>query len=260
MTLTDEQLSAYIDGELAASDMELIRRMLEDNDALSARLARLKRMDQIITAAYGSITDEPIPDPVLSLLAPATNAPKSDLHSDNIFPLPNGRTLHIPKQWHAPLAAAAALAVGVSIGLQLSPNIHPNRTAPMIAGIIDKSSPLHAALETAPSAQPFMLGTDKGGAITPVLTFKSTDGRFCREFNLRSSTGGQRALACRLDGTWVVQFAAATNSKAAGAVYSTASSDVAAQFNELIDVLIDDAPLDADEEAAIIEKQWKLEE
>lgn len=252
---TDEVLSAFIDGELPPEEMEAVRRSVETNAALAARIAALKRADRLVAGAYRGIDDEPMPQSVLDLLAARGEAAGVDGSNVIAFAprrLPGGRPA-----WAAALAASLALAVGLGLGLQLATGGAPSAGAILIAGVIEKGDPLYSALETAPSAETVSVG--KGGAsLTPVLTFRSEAGDYCREFMTEAGGRSNRGLACRQNDQWTVEFAvAATPQPVDGASYTTASSDLNAAFDSFVDELIADQPLAPEEEQAVIEAGWK---
>lgn len=248
VTVSDETLSAFIDGELSEGDRKIIETALQSDAALAARLDRLKRPDALIAEAFGGIGDEPMPEAVMNLVK-ETERPAAD--DRTILPFAAKPTVNPPARWIAPLAASLALAIGVGVGMQLAPDHRDGDGRIAVAGAIDPASPLFAALESAPSATAVEIGA---GSITPVLTFKSVNGQFCREFLVVANGIANRAVACRERGQWVTLFAALTAPPADDApTYATASSRTGVQFDAVIDGLIESDPLDEQEENALLD-------
>lgn len=246
---TDEILSAFIDGELPAEEMDEVRREIDQSAALAARVEALKKADRAVACAYRAIDDEPMPQGVLDLLAAKSEAPDS-----NVVSLPRRRAGGGARYWPAALAASLALAAGVGLGLQFSAG------GALIAGTIEKGNPLYAALETTPSAETVKLDGRRGAIFTPVLSFRSQAGDICREFSLSSGDRGNRAVACRGDDAWIVEFAVAAAPLATDSgVYSTASSGLNEAFDSFVDDLIANEPFAPEEEAALIEAGWKAD-
>lgn len=250
MTITDEMLSAFIDGELSPADTARVREALKEDENLDARLKELEAPDQLIATAYGAIDNEPMPEGVLALLqeAPA----KTKTGEGNVITFP-GKWLRPPQQWAAPLAASVALAIGVGAGMQLASG--PGQSSITLAGYVDSKSALHSALMTTPSGETVKLArTDE--TVTPILSFETKDGRYCREFSITSHTSGQRALACQTDGQWRIEIAIASAPQNGGG-YATASSGVASQFDAIIDDTMAGDAFDSAAEKVLIEDGWK---
>jgi hypothetical protein len=94
---------------------------------------------------------------------------------------------------------------------------------------------------------------DSGTTATPVLTFVTETGQYCREVALHARGGASRTLACRDDGEWrlrLVEFLPASTDGYATA--SAADSPVTAAVRRLMR----GAPLDAAEEAALMAR-WQ---
>jgi len=254
MKITDEKLSAYIDGELAVNEMEAINNALKSDASLSARLAEMKRPDRIIAAAYGEIDKEPMPKAIMDLLQSGAESEEA-VNGGNVVRFPLKSLLHAPQQWTTPLAASVALAIGVGLGMQLtSNNGAAGSDGVLMAGVIDASSPIHQALESSMSAETF---SSSGVSVTPVLTFKSREGDFCREFSATADAVTNRAVACRMNDQWAMQFAMVSDRNMDPDSFSTASTAASPAFDGFVDELMGDEPLAPDDEAAVIKRQWR---
>ncbi len=252
MTITDEKLSAYIDGELADSELDMISQALQQDDRLARRVEQLKSSNHLIVAAYSDIDKTPMPQAVLDMLESTDTAERPQ----NVVPFPFHRLPRAAQQWAMPIAASMMLVVGLGLGMQITPTgTAVQRNNVLAAGALDKTSPLHHALEKVASLDTYIINATNDAAITPSLTFMSVNGDYCREFMVTQNELTNRAVACRKTTTWEVQLVALVPAQnVEDGVYSTASAGFNAQFDEFVDGLISDEPLDADEEHALLNK------
>ncbi|MEM1274415.1 MAG: anti-sigma factor [Pseudomonadota bacterium] len=108
MSVTDEMLSAYLDGELSEVDLRAVEAALEDQPELRDRLAALMAADAAAQESFAAIVAEPVP---LALAAAIQNAPVADLAS----PAGHANLPNAPRR-PAQLLAAAVAALALSVG------------------------------------------------------------------------------------------------------------------------------------------------
>ena len=237
MAFTDEQLSAYLDGELTADERRQIDEALESDPGLFERLARLKTVDNVLNETLSDIANDPVSDRLIGIIqADRDNA------ANNIISLERLRSF---KAFQTPLAMAAAAAFGLFIGTQF---MNTSQTIPqtgLFAGHVASDSTLHDALERTPSQSEY-------AGITPLLTFQSVDGDVCREVTSKS----ERALACRSNGSWVVLAVTHEPDTNAPETYATASANASIVFDVLSEQMMDGAALSADAEQDLIDRNW----
>ena len=241
MNISDEHLSAYIDGELDANMMASIDGAIESNPELSHRLEQLKKPDHVLSAVYNRINEVPVPDKLMRLLDQSDTPSVVQLRTDSIW--------RRPRQIFA-LAASLVVAVGVTLSLQNGNQIH--ETLP-VAGALDLDSAVHTALETTISGQTFVSGET---SVTPILTFRSMEGSYCREFEMTSNEIRNRALACRTAKHWSMRAVignAQPTTETQG--YSTASSEHA-QFDRIVNNMMAGQALDHATEERLIRKDF----
>lgn len=241
MTVADDRLSAYLDGELSPEEMKSIAAAIDADSALRARAEVLAATGAILKRAYSAIDDSPIPEAVTALLKEP---------ADKVVPL---RKPQAAPRWALPLAASVALGAGVALGLLMA---NPARMAPaggvMLAGAISPADALSVALDETPSGERAAIAGARTASM--VLSFKSGDGQYCREFRLESAESAARAIACREDGRWTVKMAAAEEKDAGG--YATAASGVSAAFDAGAEALGAGKPLDRAREDALLRSGW----
>ncbi|GAB4149020.1 MAG: hypothetical protein Tsb0016_20210 [Sphingomonadales bacterium] len=257
-TITDEQLSAYLDQALPASEAAAVAAALQQDVALQRRWQALQQANAAVAAAYRAIDDAPMPDSIMTMLTPTpapTAQPKQAMAGR---PRLSAWLRNWQVGWVAPVAASLALLIGLGLGLRLAPTPIIGAPPPVLmAGRVDASNPIHQALQSVPSgeAAAFMSGQL---IVTPVLSFVAADGGYCREFRFHASDQSSRAVACQEDGGWVVHMTVAENAvRDAGDAYLPASSSLRRQFDATVNAMIAEAPLDREAEAALLDRGWR---
>lgn len=228
--ITDDLLSAYLDGALPVDETTAVEAALEAEPALRARLQRLAGVDAALRGAYGPIADDPLPERLVAA-ARAGRAPVAALRSK-----PSPRFAG----WRpAAIAASAALLGGAVLGAALSGG------GAQIADGATPSRALAAALSITESGGEM---TDRALRVRPIMTFRATNGSVCREFLAATKGEAARGVACREGGAWRVAVLAA---EAPADGYQPASGEdgpVAAY----VEAVIDGAPLLGEDETEAI--------
>lgn len=244
MPITDEMLSAYLDGELGPVESSQVEAALKADPALALRLQTLEAATRRFVDAIRAADNEPMPASVEALLRPK---------ADNVVQFKQAKR-EAPK-WLVPAAMAATLAAIILAGGNFgrAPGVDGGAFA-VAAGPVDPRSSLHRALEKTPSAEEAAVN---GGSIKPVATFHLADGGLCREFIAVSGAYAARAVACRGDRQWTVKIAAEEAAPANGG-YQTASGPASA-ISDYVDGAIAGDALGVEEESALIKGDWKAE-
>ncbi|KWV95494.1 RseA family anti-sigma factor [Erythrobacter sp. AP23] len=252
-TITDETLSAFLDGELGTSQAEEVRVALDSDPALRARLARFERADSTMRDAASTIVNRQLPQSVLTMLA-SNKASVAPLEAHR------RRSLGGSRFWPTALAASIALVVGWSTGVlyQGAPQGDAAEGNAQIAARAVPGDPLFMALETTQSGQAVALG-EAGESIQPVLSFASANGELCREFMAVHSDDAVRAVACRERNAWRIDFAIRSDSAGSRNGYQTASAaDARLASDYIADVMVGDA-FGREAEANLMVKGWRGE-
>ena len=69
MILTDEKLSAFLDGELDTAEMDLVREAIAHDVTVSDRLAALAEVDRVVKVAAEKATVVALPKEIVALLS-----------------------------------------------------------------------------------------------------------------------------------------------------------------------------------------------
>jgi hypothetical protein len=244
----DELLSALLDGVLSPDEAAQLEHRLEREPKLLARFEALERANTVVRDAYAGVVDEPLPQKLLDLLG---------AEKDNVVPLAARRSPEPRRSFVSPtaLAASIALAIGVALGVALAPGRQAFDAIDLAAegGAVAPGSALFEMLEGVPSAESRELSA--GVTATPVVTFGTADGGYCREVDVASTAGTTQMLACRRDGAWRLAHTSYVASAATDGVFRPATGPSPA-IDVAIDELIDGAPLDAAAERELIGSGW----
>ena len=122
-------------------------------------------------------------------------------------------------------------------------------------GDIAAASPLLQALETVPANARYVVGDGRGETVLPLLSLQTSDGRYCRQFEIRSAALISVALACRADdGGWRVEM---LQGVAAEDGFQPSPSRYAETQRGVFDQLWGGRSLSAEEEQALIARAWR---
>ena len=189
MTFTDEQLSAYMDGEADPDVAAAVESALETDPELVARLETFATSASLLRAAI---------DEQLGAVPPRLSA----LTSGTVATVPLGRrarptTLGLDRGL---LAASLLLAVVAGAGIDrlitLAP--HPGDTTLTAEGP-PVARDLSKALSQSYSGEPVAIAS---GRMTLAVSFRARSGQLCRSFYLDQGAAAATGVACRAAGGW----------------------------------------------------------
>jgi hypothetical protein len=240
MTVSNEMLMRFIDGELPPEDAARIEAQIANDPALQRYVEGQRALQRQLADALSPIMAEPVPE---HLSAAIRNTPVSwRWRLKHIFARTDGRltwpTIAVP--------ATAALAAGLAIGMLISP-AGIDQITTQKDGTIVASGTLAAALTTrlASEAQP-------ANAPRIGISFRNTDGQDCRTFE----SGRLAGVACRDATQWKIAALAATAPTAEGP-YRQAGSAMPDVIRDAVRGMIAGVPFDAAAERAARDQRWR---
>ena len=184
MTISDEQLSAFLDSELPDAEMELIREALIDDENLANRLAEFAMVDEQISSHYASIDKLAIPPAITQLLEQ-----KADAIKNNVIQFPFWKKAQRNLQQYAAIAACTLLVIGFAVTQLLTDNNSANNWN-AIADVLEQKT------------SGYEYDLDDGRRIKPQLTFINKSGNYCRQFQLTHTDKRSDNIACRNKNQW----------------------------------------------------------
>lgn len=213
-----EQLVAYADGELDDAETRALEAELAGDEEARLTVRDLRSEATLLRAAFNEPMRSPAPDriynAIVESLAERARDSSRELQAVPSQAVPSpaaGPTLM--QRWlpTAIAASVALLAVGLSGGYMLS-DYRGDREAALVQALHTADRQLIAAtLSRALEKQLSGVSVEwsnpdsgSSGVVTPVRTFRSNGGQWCREFTQVSMVDGQavtmRGVACREDG------------------------------------------------------------
>ena len=195
--ISDEQLSAYLDGELDTAEMQAIEAELAASAELSARMDALRATNDAARAYFSQPDETPVPDALLQMIQTqplpqtdegmAVQDKESEARADdNVVPLRKSGKSAGPRIPMATWGIAASLVLGLTLMFQYRPD-----------GAIDAG--LNQFADTALSGDIH----DGGERRTELaMSFENADGEFCREVIQHTPESSRTLIACGEPGDW----------------------------------------------------------
>ena len=214
MTISDEQLAAFADGELSGDDHARVAAAIAADPALAEIVARHRGLRDRLAARFTPVVDEPVPDRLTAMLT----APVAPL-ADNVVrfaPREGGKqpSAAAPKRWRWVIAPALAASLALAIFL---PRTGEGPESGMTEGLAQQLDG--------------QLVADQGAEADPriLLSFQRADGGYCRAFAGTDQSG----IACREDSGWLLVETAAGGAARSGDYRQAGSAEVMALAQEM---------------------------
>ena len=237
--ITDDTLSAYLDGEADDLAVAEIERAKPSEPLLVARLARLAQNDALLRASVDMALAS---QPELQPAAVPTNIVA--------FPKPR-----LPWKWRNDLAWPAAVAAVLVVGLAGTLFLRHSDDRLLIATA--DGSEVGPGLARVLSASRSGQATAVDGAVVRIaLSFQASDGRMCRQFSAAQARKDLAGVACRGAQDWHMEgLSHSPASPTQG--YQTAGGSDDLVIGAVIDRLGTQKLLDQSGETAAIASGWK---
>jgi len=255
MTISDETLMAFADGELDDAARAAVEMAIRTDQQLEKRIAEHRALRQRIQAAYAAELSEPLPERLLSAAKRG-----ADVSGSNVVNLQDARDALVHdaararprplRTWWRPVGSiAASLLIGFGLGYarwHQSPPLTRNAGGALVAG-----GQLAQVL-----SQQLAADGSAASAVQIGISFLAKSGEYCRTFVL-SGVISPAGLACHHGQEWQILTlaqSAATGNASAG--YRTAASEMSPAILKAVEEQISGEPLDSTAEAAARSKHW----
>jgi anti-sigma factor RsiW len=254
MTISDETLMAYADGELDAAARTEVESAMREDPQIENRIAAHRLLRQTVQAAYTAELSEDIPDRLLAAargVAGKQAGKVVNLQDARAATLRNAlRARPMPARWRTAGTIAASVLAGVGLGFFMW-----GRTElPLMqsaAGALVARGQLEKALSNQLAAEQSRHSTVQIG-----LSYLAKSGEYCRTFAL-SGAVSPSGLACRHGGEWQVQALTQGPAAAGDSNYRTAGSPMSAAILKSVEGQIAGEPLDQAGERAARQRGWR---
>jgi hypothetical protein len=252
MTISDETLMAYADGELDAAARAAVESAMREDPQIEKRIAAHRTLRRKVQAAYSAELSEAIPERLLTAASGAASTQGS-----NVVNLQAARTAMErgksrappPPQWRTAGTIAASLIAGVGLGFFMwghteSPLMRSAGGALVARGQLAKALSNQLAADQSRSS-----------AVQIGVSFRAKSGDYCRTFAL-SGAVSPSGLACRHGDQWQVQALTQEPGTVGGSDYRTAGSAMSVTILKSVEEQISGEPLDQAGERAARQRGW----
>jgi hypothetical protein len=199
MTIPDELLAAYVDGELQGAERARIEQAIAQDTQLAQRVAQQRALRTRLRGAFDGVLQEAVPQRLVQAVKHGTQAGPAQVidlarvRADRARRGSGQRSVKVRR-----FAIAASLAVGLAAGVL----IQRLSVSGALTEFHDGSLLARGALAVALNTQ--LAGAAPSGAQVRVgLSFKARNGNYCRTFSL-SGSRALMGLACREQEQWQV--------------------------------------------------------
>ncbi|OHC43953.1 MAG: hypothetical protein A2211_15685 [Rhodanobacter sp. RIFOXYA1_FULL_67_6] len=250
--IDDDTLQAYVDGELDAASAARIDAALAHDAVLARRAQQALDLRAQVRAAFDPVLDEPVPARLSALLQPPS-AQTAIPAVPQVMPAGGRGTgttrRRATRRWLVPGAALAASVALLAVALWWwQPGGDLVR---MQGGQSFAAGDLTRALDETLASEP------KANAPVAIgLSFRSTDGRICRTFVLRSPPA-RAGLACRSDAGWALPVLSAVATPEGGGELRQAASALPPAVQAAVDARLRGNVFDARQERAARDAGWR---
>jgi len=260
MSISEEQLMAYADGEYdtpeRAAERSEIEASVRADPELARRVERLRSLRRRLAALHAEVLQEPVPERLVAAVrAVRTTPPSADLLdlSQRRQSRQSGtaeRARRIGRSLPHWGAMAASLVLGL-IGGYFAWSLREPDLITASGGQLAARSSLERALNLQTAGQQVSSDSVRIG-----LSFKSKSDEYCRTFIVqqRESLGG---LACHHGQQWRIDALARTDSTPGSTgAFRPAGSELPDSVRAIVEAQIAGDPLDAGEEALARQHDW----
>jgi hypothetical protein len=250
MTISDDLLLAYIDGELSREDRARVDAAVATDPEVAQRLRRHQAIGSRIHGAFAGVAEEPAPEALVRMIKPAAavvSLQAARARKAEAAPKPGPKAA--PKRALPPIdarwgAIAAALVVGLGVGL-----FAPRPQTGLIDAKMRAAGPLEVALNGKLASQP----ATAGDVVRIGLTVRDGEGRWCRTF---TSKDGLAGVGCRQGEEWAVRMAQ-TGAPFETSDFRRAASETPPAVLTAVEGLIAGEPVDAAAEKTARAAGWR---
>lgn len=257
MTISDETLMAYADGELDAAAREAVESAMREDPQIEKRVAQHRALSRRVQAAYSAELSQDVPEPLVAAARGAASTRRGkvvNLQDVRAAVGRNGsRAQPLRPRWQTAGTIAASVILGIGLGFFMW-----GRTeSPLMrgaGGALVARGELAAVLSNQLAAEQSRTSTVQIG-----LSFLAKSGDYCRTFSLSGATAPS-GLACHHGEEWRVRdLTQVPEGKAGDSEYRTAGSGISATILKSVGEQIAGEPLDQAGERAARGRGWKAE-
>jgi len=252
MDIPDEQLAAYLNGELQGSERALIEQAIQSDARLARRVAQFRARRAREPGGLQALRQETISRRALQTgrsVAASGSAQVIDLA--RVRAERKKRTEHNRLRLSRRVAAAGSLAVGLLLGL-LVERLLPDAT---LTQYRDGALFAHGALADALDGQ---LGSTPllGSSVQVGLSYRGKEGHYCRTFFVRE-VHALSGLACREQQHWRVWTLEGADGRSGNVHLARGAAALPPAVVQAVGERTSGKPLDAQDELSAQRRGWR---
>lgn len=263
MTISDETIMAYSDGELSGEERAAVERAIREDPELEKRLARHRALRDRITLAYSAELSEPVPERLLAAARPAATSPTTgkivNLNAAQAAMArraarDDSRAANDESSYKPGWRSLGGIAAGILLGLGVGYGLWQQGDGPIArdaGGALIATGRLKSALTTQLAAEQTPTSLVHIG-----MSFQDKAGGFCRSFAL-SGAAAPVGVACHHGTEWQIESLMRGQASADGGQYRTAGTPMPPLLLKSIEAEISGEPLDQEAEAAARQEGWQ---
>lgn len=247
-----ERLMAYADDELDPANAREVEQLLLGDEEAREIVERFRQSRSALAPGMDALLNEPVPQHLIDAIRSHQVEPEhpSTQTAPPIFNVV-GRAAANDRAFWPSLATAASVAMVVGI-------FAGQWWASQSVGSSSLAQSFQRAMETLPAGEVLEVADVQ---ITPVTSYRGTEGQVCREFEQAADGRLALGIACRTNTQWVTRFVI---DQGPAGVATSAPTFVPASgeldsISSLLDGLKLGQALSAEEERAAIQRGWKTE-
>lgn len=201
MNSEQDRVSAYMGGAMTPTEAAAFEQEMEGDAKLAAIVERWQRNDALLKQAFSSPEAETVSGALLDRLGLA-DVP-ADSADSNVVAIgaakrptvtaQNDNSASPQRRWAIAGSIAASVAVAIAVGSFWTSKPEGIGSEPVFQSALDGS------------ASGTSVALNDQQKLTPILSFKADDGRFCREFALEGQGGGEQGVACKSGQKWEIE-------------------------------------------------------
>lgn len=253
MSVSNETLMAYVDGELDAPACAEVEEAMRGDPDIEKRVAQYRELRHRIQAAYASELSEPVPERLLAAVRAPGHSPQSkviDIQSARAAGAQRSvRSQSSRLRWRSMTSLAASLVIAVGVGF-----FAWHRSQSVMIENLGGSLVAGGSLAQALSNQ--LAGDPPSGAVRVGLSFLAKTGNYCRTFTI-SGAASRAGLACRHADRWEIRALTQPEAAAGESEYRTAGSGLPPSIITAVQGEISGEPLDRTAEIAARGQGWR---
>jgi hypothetical protein len=243
MNISDEQLAAYLDGELSAEDKAAVAAAVAADPELAHQVAAQQALRDRVRRAFDGTLGEPVPQ---RLLDAVRSSPRID---------PETAGARRRRPWIAPtvwLAAAASITLAILVAPRLLQRLNDESNIIMIGSNRTAGGELARALSLQLASEQSSRDVQLG------VSFVAKSGEYCRTFIAAQNEGSVAGFACHEQDSWRVDvLEPVADSMGDRAAYRQAASALPPLVLQAVEARMVGEALDATGEARARDNGWK---